>query len=156
VIATHPVPSPSPRIRTMREGDLATVLAIDRKAYEFPWTEGIFRDCLRVGYHCRVLEQTGDIMAYGVMSVAASEAHLLNLCVRPEVQRQGYGRRMLNHLVDLANRAGADVVLLEVRVSNEPAIALYHALGFNEIGQRKQYYPARQGREDALILALAL
>jgi [ribosomal protein S18]-alanine N-acetyltransferase len=149
-------PLPAPRIRSMREGDLATVLTIDRKAYEFPWTEGIFRDCLRVGYHCRVLEQVGDIIAYGVLSVAASEAHLLNLCVRPESQRQGYGRRMLNHLVDLANRAGADVVLLEVRVSNESAIALYNALGFNEIGQRKQYYPARQGREDALILALAL
>ena len=149
-------PLPTPRIRSMREGDLATVLTIDRKAYEFPWTEGIFRDCLRVGYHCRVLEQVGDIMAYGVMSVAVSEAHLLNLCVRPESQRQGHGRRMLNHLIDLANRAGADVVLLEVRISNESAIALYNALGFNEIGQRKQYYPARQGREDALILALAL
>jgi ribosomal-protein-alanine N-acetyltransferase len=147
---------PALRLRTMRESDVPTVLAIDKSAYEFPWTEGIFRDCLRVGYHCRVLEQFYAIQAYGVMSVAADEAHLLNLCVRPQAQRQGFGRKMLSHLVDLACRAGADTLLLEVRVSNQPAIALYMAMGFSEIGQRKRYYPARGGREDALILAKAL
>jgi ribosomal-protein-alanine N-acetyltransferase len=140
----------------MRDGDIPTILAIDKSAYEFPWTDGIFRDCLRVGYHCRVLEQFDTIQAYGVMSVAADEAHLLNLCVKPQAQRQGFGRKMLAHLIDLARRAGADMILLEVRATNYPAIALYTAMGFGEIGQRKNYYPARQGREDALLLARAL
>jgi [ribosomal protein S18]-alanine N-acetyltransferase len=149
-------PLPALRIRPMSEGDLAEILAIDTRAYEFPWTEQIFRDCLRVGYHCRTLEHFGTIQAYGVMSVAADEAHLLNICVRPEAQRQGFGRKMLGHLLDVARRAGADVVLLEVRVSNELAIRLYGAMGFMEIGQRRQYYPARKGREDALILARQL
>jgi ribosomal-protein-alanine N-acetyltransferase len=149
-------PLPAGRFRTMEEADLKQVMGIDRSAYEFPWTEGIFRDCLRVGYWCRVLEQRPTIEAYGVMSVAADEAHLLNLCVRPDKQGQGLGRRMLTHMVDLAGRTGADTMLLEVRFSNQVAIALYTSLGFAELGTRRSYYPARQGREDALVLGRAL
>jgi ribosomal-protein-alanine N-acetyltransferase len=144
------------RFRPMLEGDVPEVVEIDRSAYEFPWTEGIFRDCLRVGYWCRVLERYRSIQAYAVMSVTAGEAHLLNLCVRPELQGQGLGRKVLVHFVDLARRTGADTVFLEVRVSNEAAIALYTSTGFGEVGTRRGYYPARRGREDALVLARAL
>ncbi len=140
----------------MLERDLEEIVAIDYSAYEFPWSEGIFRDCLRVGYWCRVLERLRTIDAYGVMSVAAGEAHVLNLCVRPDLQGRGLGRKLLSHLLDFARRAGADTMFLEVRVSNAPAIGLYGTMGFCEVGVRTGYYPARQGREDALMLARVL
>ena len=141
------------RLRPMCEDDLPLVTGIERDAYPFPWTEQIFRDCLRVGYSCWVADRYGHVEGYGVMSVAGGECHILNLCVRPELQRQGVGRRMLAHLLDLARKHGADTALLEVRPSNQPAIALYLRAGFGEVGVRRQYYPAANGREDALILA---
>lgn len=144
------------RLRPMREADVLAVMEIERRAYPFPWTAGIFRDCLRVGYCCWLLEQERQVEAYGVMSVGAGEAHILNLCVRPESQGQGYGRKVLTHLLNLARRHRADTVLLEVRPSNEPALRLYRSLGFNEVAIRKNYYPDRNGREDALILMCAL
>ncbi len=144
------------RLRPMREADVLAVMEIERRAYAFPWTAGIFRDCLRVGYCCWLLEQEGQVEAYGIMSVGAGEAHILNLCVRPESQGQGYGRKLLIHLLNLARRHRADTVLLEVRPSNEPALRLYRSLGFNEVAIRKNYYPHRNGREDALILMRAL
>lgn len=141
------------RLRPMSEGDLPVVNGIEQDAYQFPWTEQIFRDCLRVGYSCWVADRYGDVEGYGVMSVSAGECHILNLCVRPELQRQGVGRRMLVHLLDLARKHGAETALLEVRPSNHPAVALYLHAGFGEVGIRSQYYPAANGREDALILA---
>lgn len=144
------------RLRPMREADVSTIMEIERRAYAFPWTAGIFRDCLRVGYCCWILEQEAEILAYGVMSVGAGEAHILNICVRPESQGQGLGRHVLNHLLNLARRHRADTALLEVRPSNEPALRLYRSLGFNEVAIRKNYYPDTSGREDALILMRAL
>lgn len=148
--------SPQPRLRPMREEDLEQVVAIEQLAYPFPWTRGIFQDCLRVGYCCWVLELRGAVGAYGVMSVAAGESHILNLCVHPDLQRQGLGSQMLAHLVTLARRRHADTALLEVRPSNRAALALYRAAGFNEVGMRRGYYPGLKGREDAIILALDL
>lgn len=137
----------------MDEGDLAAVMAIEVRAYEFAWTETNFRDCLRSGYYCRVLEAEGQILGYAVMSAGAGEAHILNLCVRPESRGRGYGRTLLIELIDHARRLGADMLFLEVRPSNEAARWLYERLDFNEVGVRKNYYPTRTGREDALILA---
>lgn len=148
--------SASGRFRSMTEADLPQIMEIERRAYPYPWTPGILRDCLRVGYACWVYEVDAVIHAYGVMSVAAGEAHILNLCVRTESQGQGLGGKMLTQLIALARRHGADTLLLEVRPSNLPALRLYQRQGFNEVGTRKNYYPAEQGREDALILALAL
>jgi ribosomal-protein-alanine N-acetyltransferase len=144
------------RIRPLMATDLETVMAIEERAYGFPWTEGIFRDCLRVGYCCWCYEVDGDLYGYGVMSVAAGESHILNLTVNPDTQRQGIGTRLLKHFMQLARRHSADIVMLEVRPSNIPAIRLYEKLGFNEIGIRQNYYPALDGREDALLLALSL
>ncbi len=145
--------APKVRLRAMSGEDLPFVMQVERQAYEFPWTEGIFRDCLRVGYCCRVLEDRGRLVGHGVMSVAAGECHLLNICVHPSYQRRGLGRQMLSHLLGVARKGQAKIALLEVRRSNKAAYALYHGLGFNEIGLRKNYYPARRGREDALVLA---
>jgi len=136
--------------------DLDTVMDIESHAYDFPWTQGIFRDCLRVGYCCWCYENDGLILGYGVMSVAAGESHILNITVRPESQRQGIGGKLMKHFLQLARRHDADTVMLEVRPSNVSAISLYEKMGFNEIGVRRNYYPADEGREDALLLALSL
>ncbi len=140
----------------MQMQDVADIMEIERRAYEFPWTEGIFLDCLRYGYCMWLCEERGEVLAYGVMQVAAGEAHLLNLCVTPEFRRSGLGRRLLLHLIEIARRHGADTFLLEVRPSNHAALELYRAQGFNEVGLRRNYYPASDGREDALILARTL
>jgi ribosomal-protein-alanine N-acetyltransferase len=144
------------RFRPMSEPDLREILEIECQSYDFPWSAGIFRDCLRVGYPCWILEGNWRIDAYGVMTVAIGEAHLLNLCVRPEARRLGYGRAMLHQLLKIANWHRAENVFLEVRPTNEAAQALYAGEGFCEVGYRRAYYPAHEGREDALILAKSL
>ncbi|WP_196778925.1 ribosomal protein S18-alanine N-acetyltransferase [Lysobacter silvisoli] len=140
----------------MREADLEAVHAIEIRAYEFPWTLGIFRDCLRADYPSWVLYRGECILGYFLMSLAAGEAHVLNVCVTPDEQGHGHGRRLLLALLQIARGRGAERVFLEVRPSNPNAIALYHAEGFNEIGRRPRYYPARDGREDALVMAMEL
>ena len=145
-----------PEIRPMKLEDLERVVAVETAAYEFPWTIGIFRDCMRAGYNCWVLSRPNEVIGYGILSVAASEAHVLNVCVRPGEQGGGHGRRLMRRLIDLARWHRAERVFLEVRPSNGRAIALYDQLGFNEIGRRPNYYPAARGREDAIVMALEL
>jgi ribosomal-protein-alanine N-acetyltransferase len=140
----------------MRPEDLPVVAAIEREAYPFPWTEGIFRDCLRVGYCCAILEISDATDGYAVMSVAAGEAHLLNLCVRPSRQRCGLGTDLLHWLLDRARREGAREIFLEVRPSNVPAARLYERAGFSRVGLRRNYYRADNGREDAVVLSRSL
>ena len=143
-------------MRAMRESDLDSILAIEQRAYPFPWTRGIFRDCLASGYPAWILHERGLPIGYAVISVAADEAHILNICIAPERQGRGHGRQLLRSLVELARDLGAARVFLEVRPSNPNAIALYQDEGFNEIGRRPRYYPARDGREDALVMAMEL
>ena len=142
--------------RKMLEDDLDEVIAIEKSVYPFPWTRNIFHDCLNVGYYCRVLEFNRKIVAYSIMSVAVKESHLLNIVVAEEEQGNGYGKKMLNEMIHLAKKNTANTMYLEVRTSNKTAIQLYDQRGFNELGIRNNYYPAKQGREDALILALDL
>lgn len=141
-------------LRPMHEDDLETIMSIEKDTYRFPWTRGIFRDCLTVGYSCWVYESEAGIEAYGVMSMGAGEAHILTLVVYAFSRGKGLGKMMLQHLLHLAKSHKAHAVLLEVRPSNKVAINLYHDLGFNEVGIRPNYYPAEHGREDALIMAL--
>jgi len=143
-------------MRPMLIDDIDSVYAVETAAYPHPWTEGILRDCLRVGYSCWVYEESGQIVGYGIISIAAGEAHLLNLCVKPGQQGRGIGRKIISHLLSVARRSNCDTMLLEVRESNRAAIHLYDILGFNEIGQRHGYYPADVGREDALVYAKVL
>jgi ribosomal-protein-alanine N-acetyltransferase len=147
-----------PTLRQMREADLDAVMAIERRAYAFPWTLGIFRDCLHAGYAMWVQEMPdGHLAGYGVLSIAADEAHVLNLCTAPEYEGRGLGRRMLQTLLTVARAGGAQRVFLEVRPSNARAIALYQRSGFNEIGLRPRYYPAPgNAREDAIVMAMEL
>ena len=141
----------------MQEAHLAQVLDIERRAYPFPWTEGIFRDCLKVGYSAWVVASpSGEVLAYALMSMAVGEAHVLNLCVEPAYHQQGLGRFLLTHLQRLARGAGMDLMLLEVRKSNAAALALYLGAGFRKLGVRKAYYPAHEGSEDALLLGYVL
>ena len=143
---------PEVHIRPMMEMDLPDVAAIELKSYAFPWSENIFRDCLRVGYTCRAIDLDGQIIGYGVMSLGAGEAHILNLCVREEFRIVGFGRRLLEHMLERAAAAGISEAFLEVRPSNLAAIRLYHRLGFEQIGIRRGYYQAPDGREDAIVL----
>jgi len=145
-----------PHLRDMQESDLPAVMAIERVAYEFPWTEGIMRDCLKFGYVCKLYESSAGIIGYGILSVAAGECHFLNICIAPVHQQRGYGARLVAQLLQIARQAHARSALLEVRVSNIAAFRLYHKMGFNEIGIRKGYYPAHNGREDALVFAREL
>lgn len=145
------------RIRAMSAADLETVAEMESQSYEFPWTLGIFRDCLRVGYCCDVLEDAaGSLSGYCIMAVAAGEAHILNLCVSPALRMRGLGRRLLEHLLGLARQADCYRIFLEVRPSNSAALALYEQNGFERLGVRRDYYRAREGREDAVVLALQL
>jgi ribosomal-protein-alanine N-acetyltransferase len=143
-------------IRTMQQSDLDAVMAIETAIYPFPWTRGIFSDCIRVGYRCHVYQDADEVLAYSVFSVAAAEAHILTVCVHPDWRRQGLGRKMMEYMLEQAEQAGAEVILLEVRPSNTAAIQLYRDMQFNEVGIRPDYYPAVDGREDALIMARSM
>ena len=140
----------------MKQLDIDAVAAIENRSYVVPWTPGFFRDCLRAGHQCWVLEAGTQLLGYGVLSAAAGEAHILNICIAPEYQGRGHGRRLLRRLIDLARWHKAQQVFLEVRPSNPAAIALYRDEGFNEIGLRPNYYPSAKGREDAIVMALEL
>jgi ribosomal-protein-alanine N-acetyltransferase len=140
----------------MIPSDIAAVGAVERASYAFPWSEGIFRDCLRVGYLCRVAELEGDIVSYGIVAMGAGEAHILNLCVAEKLRGRSVGRQMLMLLLERARQAGMTEAFLEVRPSNTLAIALYQSVGFIQVGLRKGYYQSADGREDALVLKLAL
>lgn len=148
--------TPDARLRPMRAPDVPEVVAIESAAYQFPWSEGIFRDCLRVGYVCRVVTCGREVVGYGVMSVGAGEAHILNLCVAEGFRCRGVGRRLLLCLLERAGAAGMGEAFLEVRPSNTAAIRLYQALGFEQVGTRRGYYQAVNGREDAAVLKRAL
>lgn len=140
----------------MRLTDVDEVMEIELTLYDYPWTKSILSDCIQVGYSCWVYKLNYEIQAYCVLSSGAGEAHILTLCVKKEYQGQGLGKILLQHLIDVAKDHKAEVLLLEVRPSNTTAVHLYHKYGFNEVGTRQGYYPAKEGREDALIMALDL
>lgn len=153
---------PTPCYRLMAEDDLARVLRIEAGGYAYPWSERTFRDCLQASsYECWVAERVPEdkeaaaatLLGYGIISVAAGEAHLLNLCVARNQQGRGLGRELLDWVMARAQVRHAQVMFLEVRPSNRPACDLYDSAGFNEIGVRPNYYPAANGHEDARIMA---
>lgn len=144
------------RVRTMLHDDLPSVSDIERRSYDFPWSHGVFRDCLLAGYTCIVLERDGQVTGYAILSVAAGEAHVLNLCVDPDFRELGYGDRLLDEVLLRARNASVREVFLEVRPSNVNALALYRKKGFRQIASRRAYYQAKDGREDAAVLSLVL
>ncbi len=145
-----------PEIRTLTRDDLDRIVEIERSAYPFPWSRGIFSDCLRVGYDCWGLQVRDRLIAYAIQTCAAGESHLLNLCVDPEWQRAGYGALLLEHAIWHAALNGCDSMFLEVRPSNQAAIRLYEKRGFVNAGERRNYYRAEKGRETAIVMRLNL
>lgn len=143
-------------LRPMFEEDIAAVMAIETEVYDFPWSGGIFNDCMQVGYSCWVYQEAGEILAYGVMSIAAQEGHILTIVVQPAKQGRGIGNMLLMHLLQVARRQHVEKLFLEVRPSNHVAIALYEKAGFSPIGRRPNYYPTEDGREDAIVMTLDL
>ena len=148
-----PIRETPAHIRTMVRDDLALVSDIERRSYEFPWSHGVFRDCLLAGYNCVVIERGEVVVGYGILSIAAGEAHILNLCIDPHFRKLGYADRMLEEILVHTRQAEVSEIFLEVRPSNESAIALYQKNGFRQITYRPAYYQAREGREDAAVLS---
>jgi len=142
--------------RRMTEDDLIDVVSVEGESYVFPWTAGVFRDCVRAGYCCRVLDLGGEIVGYAIMATGAGEAHVLSVCVRPDQRGQQIGRALMEWLLEEARASGNSWIFLEVRPSNRPALLLYRSLGFTEVGVRRGYYQAVGGREDALVHRLDL
>jgi len=152
----RPLADPPTTVRDMQHRDLKMVSDIERRSYEFPWSHGVFRDCLLAGYRSIVLIRQERVAGYGILSVAAGEAHILNLCVDPEFRSMGYGERLLNELLFRARSASVREIFLEVRPSNEMALALYRKKGFYQVANRPAYYQSHEGREDAAVLAKKL
>ena len=143
-------------VRPLSEADLDHVMEIELAAYPHPWTRGIFSDCLRVGYECWGLFTGVRLSGYFILTHAAGECHLLNLCVTPQQQGNGLGAILLEHATRIALARGCGSMFLEVRPSNPAALGLYRKNGFEMVGQRPEYYSAAEGREDAIIMALDL
>jgi ribosomal-protein-alanine N-acetyltransferase len=139
--------------RPMTAGDLDQVMKLENSVYEFPWTERIFRDCIRVGYDCWLAFMEKKFVAHAVINIAAGESHMLNLSVSEIQQGKGIGKQFVQFMLSIADKRGAETMMLEVRPSNVQAINCYNSVGFNEIGCRKDYYPAPDGKEDALLFA---
>jgi ribosomal-protein-alanine N-acetyltransferase len=140
----------------MSSSDLAQVSDIERRSYEYPWSQPVFRDCLLAGYTAVVLEHDHEVAGYSILSVAAGEAHILNLCVDKDYRKLGYGDRLIEEILERAKGAGVKQVFLEVRPSNVGALNLYRKKGFRQIAERPAYYQAHDGREDAAVLSLLL
>lgn len=140
-------------IRLLVREDLPQVLDIERQSYSHPWAEAVFQDCFRENYRLWAACQGDLLVGYAVVAYMLDEAHLLNLCVHPACQGQGFGRQLLRHLLAEAGRERICQTILEVRLSNDGAHRLYLAEGFDEIGRRPGYYPAAHGREDARVMA---
>ena len=131
-------------------------MEIELSAYPHPWTRGIFSDCIRVGYDCWGLQVENRLAGYTILSHAAGESHLLNLCIAPDWQRRGLGSILLGHAIREARQAGCSHMFLEVRPSNPAGIELYRRHGFEVVGERPAYYRSDEGREDAIIMRLDL
>jgi [ribosomal protein S18]-alanine N-acetyltransferase len=133
--------------------DLDDVAAIEQRSYPFPWTYGVFVDSLAAGYRAWVARDGDLIIGYALMMVVLDEVHLLNITIAPERQGNGLGKTLLNYLFDDARAQGTRFMFLEVRPSNAAAIEMYYRFGFMKIGERRGYYPAAYGREDAIVMS---
>ena len=147
---------PNLSLRPMQIDDLDMIMQIEPTIYTHPWTRGNFSDSLNSGYSAWVLENEGKMIGYALMMMVMDEAHLLNLSIAKPQQKQGLGRYLLEHMLKIAKNHKATNMFLEVRPSNISAIALYENMGFCEMAVRRGYYPATHGREDAVLMGLAL
>lgn len=147
---------PDALLRPMTMDDVPTIAELDAQCYPYPWTVGNFADSVNAGYYCCVYQVDNDIIGYAVVLLAAGEAHLLNITIAPDWQGLGWGRLLLQKIVTRVRCNGIETIWLEVRPSNAVAQRLYSSAGFLDVAIRKNYYPAPDGREDALIMCLNL
>jgi len=145
-----------PLIRRLSLEDLDRIMEIELAAYPYPWTRGIFNDCISVGYDCWGLQMAASLLGYCIQTRAAGECHLLNLCIAQEWQRQGFGSLLLGHAVRRARQQGCSSMFLEVRPSNPAGFRLYENNGFVAVGERRDYYTSANGRENAIVMRLEL
>lgn len=145
-----------PLIRRLSLDDIDRIYQIETLAYPFPWTRSLFVDCLHAGYAFFGLQMGKDLAGYTIFNWAANEAHLLNLCIHPDWQHRGYGSLLLEYTINHVARQGNESMFLEVRTSNSRAARLYQNRGFEVIGNRRSYYQAGDGREDAIVMRLVI
>ena len=137
----------------MIDDHIRDVIDIENDSYGYPWSEKIFFDCIKHNYLCKVLLLDNAVIGYLISSIVQNECHIMNLCIRKEFRGNSYGKYLLNELHEEVINSNCILVFLECRPSNLSALNLYKSEGYNEIGLRKNYYPAPNGYEDALMLA---
>lgn len=142
--------------RVMQREDIDAVMAIEQTVHSHPWSIGNFTDSFDSGYYACVLERDEKIIAYGMMMMVLDEAHLLNLSVAKAHQKQGLGRELLSNMIIEAREKSAVNMFLEVRESNVAAIKLYERIGFSEMSVRRDYYRTDDGRENAILMGMAI
>ena len=144
------------RIRQAKLYDVPAMARIERDSFEAPWSaEEITKDVTAGGnVYVAVAECGSEKAGYGEIRMIAGEAQIYNIAIAPEFRREGIGEALLRHMIDKAEDDGCTLVTLEVRGSNEAAMALYRKLGFREVGRRKGYYA--KGGEDAVLMDLDL
>ena len=147
---------PNISFRAMQLDDLDAIIQIEKVNFPFPWTVGNFKDSISSGHDCVVLQMDDTIIGYAILMMVLDEAHLLNISVAPSCKGKGWGRYLLDHMMQTGRNKGGLNMFLEVRPSNTSAITLYESIGFNEMGLRPGYYPAHNGREDAVLMGVAL
>ncbi|RMF17597.1 MAG: ribosomal-protein-alanine N-acetyltransferase [Gammaproteobacteria bacterium] len=138
--------------RRMTESDIPHVLLNERGAYSHPWSAQHFKDALSPPNEAWVLECDGRVVGHAVISRILDEGQILNLCVASGRQGEGLGRELLSRVMYQMGLNGVQCIFLEVRVSNSVARTLYESVGFEAVGVRKDYYPAADGREDAVVM----
>ena len=141
-------------ISLLTPDDLAQAFAIECRSHAFPWSEKTFASNQGERFINLRLDVDGKMVAFAITQVVLDEASLFNIAVDPAFQRRGFGRQLLQHLIDELIKRNVLTLWLEVRASNLPAIALYEHLGFNQVSRRPNYYPTASGREDAILMAL--
>lgn len=141
---------------SLDEQDLPALNRIEQAGHLYPWSERVFLDCIRSGYYLDGAMQADRLLGFAVVMPILSEWHILNLCVDPRVHRRGVGRFLMDFVSEQAVKSDIASLWLEVRIGNVAARRLYETLGFDQVGLRKGYYPAKDGREDALVLMRSL
>ncbi len=142
-------------LRLLTEKDIPLLMELERSAHSHPWRQSSFEDCLKGRQRCWLAEHNQNLVGYVVITHGGGDAELLNISVHPKFQRKGIGSCLLQHAIECV-RGHADMLFLEVRISNRKAIELYSKEGFFEVGHRKNYYPTVNGNEDALLMASQL
>ena len=148
--------TPSVTFRAMTENDLAQVTAIEQRSTPHPWSAAHFTDSMKTGYQCLVAESEGRIIGHAIMMIAVDQADLMIITIDKPFQSKGFGLQLFNHMMEVARDKECITLLLEVRESNTKAFNLYLNQGFSEIGIRRNYYPAGNSREDAIVMAMDL